>query len=168
MATPAARFCGVLTHVDTGLAALLADSGCVCFNPPAHFGEIERQAFFMPRVWLTKVLFALALAVQVLAPLASSLAAARESEADPAIGVCLKAPKGGQSGSQAPGHSHGGRDCPICQAFCDGVAPIASRPTSLGMAPVQWVEFRWFPADRALASSTLDEANRARGPPSFS
>lgn len=122
----------------------------------------------MPRMWLTKMLFALALAVQVIAPLASSFAAAREGDADNSIGICLKAARGSQAGHQTPGNPHGGRDCPICQFFCDGVAPVAMRPVSIDAAPAQWIEFRWTSVDRVLPAWARDESNRARGPPSFS
>ncbi|HEY8162305.1 MAG TPA: DUF2946 family protein [Methylocystis sp.] len=122
----------------------------------------------MPRAWLTRVLFALALAVQVIAPMAGSLAAARESEADGSIGVCLKGAGAGQAERQLPGHTRNGRDCPICQIFCDGVAPVAARPPTPGMAPVQWFEFCWTAADRVLPILSHGGANRARAPPSFS
>ncbi len=120
----------------------------------------------MPRAWLTRVLFALALAVQVIAPMAGSFAAALDNEVG-SIGVCLKAAKD-QAKHQVPGHAQKERDCPICQIFCNGVAPVAARPPAPGMALVQWVEFRWTVADRVLPVLLQGLAHRARAPPSFS
>jgi hypothetical protein len=120
----------------------------------------------MPRAWLTRLLFALALAVQVIAPMASNVAAAREGGSDDGVGFCVKA--GGQTEHRTPGHAQDGRDCPICQTLCDGVAPIAARPSAPGMAPVQWVEVPWTVADRVLPVLSSDGANRARAPPIFS
>ncbi|WP_442754200.1 DUF2946 family protein [Methylocystis sp. JAN1] len=113
------------------------------------------------------ILFVLALALQAL-PVASGVAAARGADAHVLSEICLKAGSPGHDNHQAPGRAHGRHDCPLCQAFCDGVAPVAARPVVLGMAPVQWRDFRWTVADRALPAPPRDYDRQARAPPSFS
>lgn len=124
----------------------------------------------MPRNWLTSILFALALAVQALMPVASGVASARGVDLNASSATCLN---GGEAGHKqdGPGHVHRGghHDCVLCQAFCDGVAPVAARPSALsGVAFVQWTEIRWADSDRVLPARWRDFSRQARGPPSFS
>lgn len=123
----------------------------------------------MPRAWLTRLLFALALALQVIAPMSGGVAAARDGVKSHALETCL-ALAGGDHGQRqgGHGHTHGHHDCALCQAFCDGVAPVAGRPASLGRAPVQWEDIHWMVADRALPAPPRNYDRQARAPPKFS
>ncbi|QGM99444.1 DUF2946 family protein [Methylocystis parvus] len=121
----------------------------------------------MPRRWLPTVLFVLALAVQAFLPVANGVAAARGVDVHGLSEICLKAGSPGHDHGPA-GHAHGTHDCALCQAFCDGVAPVAAKPVLLGMAPVQWRDIRWTVADRALPAPPRDYDRQARAPPSFS
>ncbi|WP_457797389.1 DUF2946 family protein [Methylocystis sp. S23] len=123
---------------------------------------------FMPRRWFTAILFVLALAVQACLPVANGVAAARGADIHGLSEICLKAGGSDHGGHHAPGHVHGRHDCALCQAFCDGVAPVAARPFSVGMAPAQWKDVPWAVADRALPAPPRDYGRQARAPPSFS
>ncbi len=116
----------------------------------------------MPR-WLTLALFALALAVQAVAPVANGVAAAHDI-----IGfseICQKAID--HAPQQAPGHTHRHQDCALCQAFCDGVAPVGPRPVSLAVAPVYWTSLAWADVDFTPRATTRDFSRQARAPPAF-
>jgi len=131
--------------------------------------QIQSGFSFMSRRWITAILFVLALAVQALAPVANGVAAARGVDVHGLSEICLKAAAPGHETPRAPGHAHHGHhDCALCQAFCDGVAPVAGRPVQLGMAPVQWKSSHWTVADRALPPPPRDYDRQARAPPSFS
>jgi hypothetical protein len=122
----------------------------------------------MRRKRLGVLLFALALAVQVIAPASASvMAEARNSSA--AFAICFQAGGGPAGDRELPGPNERRSDaCPLCQACCVGVAPPAAWPSSVGMAPVQWVASSWTVADRAVPTPHPDYAHRARAPPSLS
>lgn len=124
----------------------------------------------MRRNWLTVLLFALAMAVQAFAPVAGNVAIAKNLRgAGESIELCLKAAVSAGDQQQAPGQLHSHRDaCALCQAYCDGVAPLAARLAPLGMAPVQWTALHWSVADRALPTPHHDYSRQARAPPSHS
>jgi hypothetical protein len=117
----------------------------------------------MSRNWLTAVLFALALAVQAIAPIAGNLAAAQAGVST----NCLAAD--GADHKSAPGHVHRHRDsCLLCQAFCDGVAPVEAHPVHLVFASFDWRPLAWTMADSTLKGPQRDFCRQARAPPSFS
>jgi hypothetical protein len=115
-------------------------------------------------------LFALAVAVQALAPVAADFAMAKASGDGASFEICVDS--GGvahhhRHHNRAPGHD-GSDACPLCQVCCSGVALIEAKPDHVGMAPVQWTPLAWTAADRVLAASRRDHAHQARAPPSFS
>jgi hypothetical protein len=124
----------------------------------------------MPRNWRSVLLFALALAIQALAPAAANFAMARPSgDLRSSIILCLQT--GGSAGDrqQLPGHHDRQRDdCPLCQISCSGVAPLEARPNFAGLAPVQWTALAWTVADRALPAPRHEYSHPARAPPVFS
>ncbi len=123
----------------------------------------------MRRSWRSVLLFALALAIQALAPAASAIGAARPFGGSRAsFEICLQA--GGFAGNeQLPGHHDRQRDaCPLCQMSCSGVAPLEARPTLAGLAPVQWTALAWTVADRALPAPRHEHSHQPRAPPLFS
>lgn len=124
----------------------------------------------MRRNWLTILLVALALTVQVFAPVAGNVAVAKAlGEASESIDLCLKAAGSADDRQQTPGQLHSHRDaCALCQAFCDGSAPLAARLLSSGMAPVQWTALDWTLADGALPTPHHEHSRQARAPPSLS
>jgi hypothetical protein len=121
------------------------------------------SGFFMSRNWLTAILFALALAVQAIAPIAGNVASAQAGVS----ANCLAAD--GADHKSTPGHVHRHRDsCLLCQTFCDGVAPVETRQASLVFASFDWRPFAWTMADRTLQGPQRDYSRQARAPPSFS
>jgi len=124
----------------------------------------------MQSKWLTALLFALALAIQAFAPVAGNVAVARSlGDAGETVDLCLDGASSAGDRHQAPGHLHGHRGaCALCQAFCDGLAPLAARLVSPGMAPVQWTALDWTARDRALPTRLHDFSRQARAPPSLS
>lgn len=121
--------------------------------------------------WLTTVLFALALAVQALAPIAGNVARANGfGAASASVALCLSKASGGPTDpQQAPGAAHGHRhDCALCQSLCDGVAPIAAPPLQLVAASAFWRAAEWAADARALPARRFDHARQARAPPTFS
>jgi hypothetical protein len=140
-------------------------------NRRENSAQISTQVFVsMSRRWLPTILFVLALAVQAFLPVANGVAAARGIDVHGLSDICLKAGSPGHDNHQGPGpaHSHSHHDCALCQAFCDGVSPVAAPPVVLGMAPVQWKDFRWTVADRALSAPPRDYDRQARAPPTLS
>jgi len=114
-------------------------------------------------------LFVVALAVQAFLPVTNGVAASRGIDLRGPNEICLKTGGPDQDGDQGPGHVHRSRhDCALCQAFCDGVAPVAARPIALGRAPVQWKDVCWAAADRVLPVPLRDYDRQARAPPGFS
>jgi len=119
----------------------------------------------MPAMRLKSLVFALALAVQVLAPIVGGVAAGESARAG--LGeICLNAGADIQhDGRTTPGHSHQ-RDCPVCQAFCDGVAPVeASASTAVSISLARWSALRWRVADSVAPATSGRFAHRARAPP---
>lgn len=121
----------------------------------------------MRRNWLTILLFALALAVQALAPAAAHVASAGITASAASDETCFTN-VGSTDRTQAPGHLKGHRDaCLFCQSYCDGAAPLGARVIHLGKAPVQWTALFWTVADRALPTPQYDYSRQARGPPAI-
>ena len=127
----------------------------------------------MRRNWLTILLFALALAIQVVAPVAMNVAlAAGAGSVATAVadgGLCLK-DAGAADRSQSPlDHLRAHHDaCLLCQLHCDGGATLDARATSIGRAPVYWTALPWTAADRALPVPAAERSHQARAPPVFS
>lgn len=123
----------------------------------------------MSRRWLTALLFVLAVTFQVMTPVVNGVAASRGMDPVVVNDICLKVAGAAHDHEQAPAHSHHRHhDCALCQAFCDGVAPVSARPYAIGTASVQWSRLRWTVADHALPASPRDFARQARAPPIFS
>lgn len=118
--------------------------------------------------WLSVILFALALAVQALAPVAIGMPTTRGLELAGLSEICLKAREASDSRHDTPSHTHRCQDCALCQAFCDGVTPVAGRPFWLGAPPSQWTKFHWAATIPGLPTSPRDYARQARAPPVFS
>jgi len=118
----------------------------------------------MRRNWLTTLLFALALAVQAIAPAVAHVAS--QTGASSAIKeVCFKSAAPIEP-AQTPGHLKSRHDlCLFCQSYCDGVAPLAARAIHFVAAPVCWTALAWTEADRSLASLSRDYSRQARAPP---
>lgn len=117
----------------------------------------------MPRRWLTAVLFALALAVQAIAPVANGVAAAHEAVR--LTEICQKASD--DTPQKAPGHTHRRHDCALCESFCDGAAAVAARPTSFGAQPVHWTLIHWTANHFTPPVTPRDFSRQARAPPRF-
>jgi len=123
----------------------------------------------MRRHWVSVLLFALALAVSAFAPAGANVALALGGGEIRASGEFCLGHGDGDQPRQPSGHGERRHDsCPLCQVCCDNVAPVATKPVQLGMAPVQWAKFAWTEADRALPSPRGEYSHRARAPPSFS
>ena len=76
---------------------------------------------------LGRLIFALALTIQVFSPVASSVA--RAGSANPVFQICLKAALDfATRDQQSPDRSgrHGNGDCLLCQLSCDGSAPVGA------------------------------------------
>lgn len=119
----------------------------------------------MPAMRLRFLLFAFALAVQALAPIVGGVAAGENARVG-LSDICYKAAGDvGHDGSAVPRHSHQ-RDCPVCQAFCDGVAPVeASAAPFVTLSATGWAALRWRPADGLAPAASARFAHRARAPP---
>lgn len=121
----------------------------------------------MRRKWLTVLFFALALAIQALAPIATNVAyAGGGGSASTAFELCLNGGGFADDQTQTPGQANRRHEnCPLCQTFCDGAAPLAGRSVFLRIVP---------PTSRALSSTEVDRfplkrpfehSHQARAPP---
>jgi hypothetical protein len=124
------------------------------------------QVVSMPALRLRFLLFALALAVQAFLPVASGVAAAGGNARAGLSEICFKAVGSldPDDGRAAPGHVHQ-RECPLCQAFCDGVAPVEASAVVLGAFPAPWATLRWIIAESTAPAASAGFAHRARAPP---
>lgn len=120
----------------------------------------------MSRRWLTALLFVLAMTVQVFAPVANGVAAAHGLDTLAAGEICLTAAQSdhGSRGQPLHGHHHH-HDCALCQAFCDGVAPVAARLAALAAPTAQWTCVQWSLTHQTMRASPRDAARQARAPP---
>lgn len=119
----------------------------------------------MRRTRLHIFLFALALALQVLAPIAGNLAIAGTLDVG---GVSLSLCQSEKADpAKAPSHSHH-QSCALCQVYCDGVSPVAANSHVLFVRPARWDVADWRVFDRVLPTTTFDFSRQARAPPSFS
>ena len=112
-------------------------------------------------------LFALALALQVLAPIAGNLAVAGTLDlGGVSVTVCQSEKSSPSKGPLS--HSHH-QSCAICQAYCDGVSPVAAGVLAINDAYfAQWRLAQWRPINRVLPTTSIDYARLARAPPAFS
>lgn len=126
----------------------------------------------MRRNWLTILLFALAMAIQLVAPVLVNVALAGGASSPGAAadgGLCLRSFDASDRSLPAPDHLKGHRDaCLLCQIHCDGAVPWGARAASFGRAPVYWTALPWTAADRALPTPASDYSRQARAPPFFS
>lgn len=120
----------------------------------------------MRRTRLQIFLFALALALQALAPVAGNLAVAGTLDLGGVSTSVCQPEKAGPM--KAPlSHSHH-QSCALCQAYCDGVSPVVAS-SKIFVALVQRPSVaNWRNLDRVLPTTTIDYSHRARAPPSFS
>jgi hypothetical protein len=120
----------------------------------------------MSRRWLTALLFVLAMTLQVVAPVANGVAAAHGLDGPGLGNICLGAGHD-DHGTRQPGqgqHRHH-HDCALCQAFCDGVAPVASRATPVSTPAARWTLLSWSFAHQTPNASLRGVSHRARAPP---
>ncbi len=110
------------------------------------------------------LVFALALAVQVLGPAAASLAMARGAQHGRGIEICAPTSDGPQDPKRRAAHDHHG-SCLLCQLCCNGVAPSEAKSQEFGKASVQWTAWSWTAADRASPAHRHGEPYQARAPP---
>lgn len=120
----------------------------------------------MRRTRLHIFLFALALALQVLAPIAGNLAVAGTLDVG---GVSFSLCQSEKSGpAKAPSsHSHH-QSCALCQVYCDGVSPVTASSYILLTRTARRDVANWRVFDRVLPTTTLDFSRTARAPPAFS
>lgn len=121
----------------------------------------------MPRLWLAALLFALALAVQALAPAANGVAAAHGFDALGLGEICLRAAQSGRDSQPAPRRTHGHHDCVLCQAFCDGATPVMARLVAIAAPRTQWTLSHWTAAPPGLTANPRNFWRQARAPPAF-
>jgi hypothetical protein len=126
----------------------------------------------MRRHWLSVLIFALALAVSALAPAGVHFANSRGAGGGyPAGEICLAHAGVGPHRHHHQPSDHSGRhhdSCPLCQAFGDGVAPVAMRPAHLASPSLLWARLVFAESDRVLPAAPRDYARQARAPPAFS
>jgi hypothetical protein len=116
--------------------------------------------------WTSGFLFALALAVQAVAPAAANAAMARGAFAL-ALQSCSK--EQGTARTAAPDHSDALVDrCAACALCCAGVAPVDARPDPIASAPLHWTRAVWTALSSSAPALRHDHARQARAPPIFS
>ncbi len=119
----------------------------------------------MRRTRLHIFLFALALALQVLAPIAGNLAVAGTLDlGGVSFSLCQSAKA---DPTKTPSHSHH-QSCALCQVYCDGVSPVSAGSYILLASPARWNLADWRIYDRVLPTTKLDFSRQARAPPAFS
>ncbi len=118
----------------------------------------------MPRPWLKLILFALALAVQVIAPAASGVATAYEGGGFQRDCGAVD-PRRQSPTRHTNGQNH--HDCALCQSFCDGAAPVPARRPDALLSPAHWVRLHWAQPVGEHPAHSRHSAHRARAPPRF-
>jgi hypothetical protein len=120
----------------------------------------------MRRTRLCIFLFALALALQALAPVVGNLAVAGTIDLG---GVSFSVCQSEKSdGSKAPLSLAHHQTCALCQVYCDGIPPVAAGDFPARPQYAQWRGVPRSPLDRVLPTTIIDYARRARAPPAFS
>jgi len=123
----------------------------------------------MQRSGIARLLFVLALAVQVMLPGVSALAHPQNDSTGAANELCWKAASSVASqqdrGSGQPERRHDG--CLFCQASGSGATPFVATPTTAGFVSTSY-QLRRFAADAALPRSYDESARQARAPPQTS
>jgi hypothetical protein len=119
----------------------------------------------MRRKSFSVLLFLLALAVQVIAPVVGGKAFAHEHASGGSVSICRTAAGGAGDAPSSPTRHDG---CAICQILCDGVAPVGARDYSIASAGAVWFAAAWASRDFVLPTTGIDHLRRARAPPSFS
>ncbi len=111
------------------------------------------------------VLFVLATAVQVIAPVLGGMAFAHERPRGETVSLCRAA--AGDTRDTPPSPSHHDH-CALCQIACDGDAPLSVRAYSIAPAGAVWFAMFWASRDFVLPTTSINHTRRARAPPSFS
>jgi hypothetical protein len=116
----------------------------------------------MRRNIVCALLFALALAVQALAPAAARAAMGFSQQ------TCVTASVDGSAGKGQPsGHPDAhSASCDLC-ALCCGSLALGARASAILPASLAWTTATW-PIVENAASSARRDAVRARAPPTFS
>jgi hypothetical protein len=125
----------------------------------------------MRRNWISVLLFALALAIQALAPTAANVAIAQGSaETRQSLALCSQiGDVPADDFGRLPGHgNHHSGACLLCQICCDGVAPFEARPSQVCRVPVQWTALAWMAMHSAMPAPRVEHSRQARAPPAFS
>jgi hypothetical protein len=119
----------------------------------------------MRRNFLCALMFALALAVQALAPAAAGVAMATAAQQ---LCVTLSSAEPGAT-AQPAGHSDAGPAlCDLCALCCGAVGPIGTRSVAVTTAPLRWIALIWAAADDPAPLARRGHAGQARAPPSCS
>jgi hypothetical protein len=122
----------------------------------------------MRRNSLGALLFALALAIQAVAPAAAPVAMAQASGGSTfPTEICQQA-RIVDERERSPGRHERRRDlCSLCQISCSGVAPLQARTSFESLTFVGWTALAW-PAICCAAPARRGEfSHRARAPPTI-
>jgi hypothetical protein len=111
------------------------------------------------------VLFVLAVAVQVIAPVLGGMAFADERSRGEAVSLCSAAAGDTSDAPSLPTHHD---RCALCQITCDGYAPVGLRAYPTAPAGSVWSAIVWASREFVLPTTSIDHLRRARAPPSFS
>ena len=120
----------------------------------------------MRRTRLHIFLFALALVLQVLAPIAGNLAVAGTLDLGGVSFSICQFDKADSSKSPLSRAHH--QSCALCQVYCDGVSPVSAGSHVLFERPARWHVADWRVFHRVLPTAPIDSSRQARAPPAFS
>ena len=112
------------------------------------------------------ILFLLAMAVQVIAPVMGGMAFAHERVHGEAISSLCRNAAGDIGEAPAPPPRHD--SCALCQFLCDGATPVIVRDYASDPAGAVWFDLAWGARDFVLPTTRIDHTRRARAPPFFS
>lgn len=112
------------------------------------------------------ILFLVAMAVQVIAPVMGGMARANARSPGEAISSLCRA-AGGDTG-EAPESPARHDSCALCEVLCDGVAPVGARDYAIVPAGNVWFALVWGSPEVVRPPTSIDQTHRARAPPSFS
>lgn len=120
----------------------------------------------MRRSWLQVLLFMVALTIQVIAPLAGSLAHAKGfSGSGISSVICLSSDETSEQGKGGPSHLTLSKHCLLCQTVCDSLGFSLTHDQSSLISAESWVA-GFFPEQKDFcAPSRAVGLYRARAPP---
>ena len=124
----------------------------------------------MRRNAIAIVLFALALGLKVLLPVAAVVQVSNNSAAQTALQDCLSAATDGALGhAQAPGKGdRHAASCPLCQISCEGAFALLERAAQPGQPILSASAEPWRNVDSPEPRARVAAAHQARAPPQFS